>query len=122
MLAGPFAEYSATHLHNGAVGVSAFHSKPLTRSPPLGSTLWVKVDFDPVRGCHNALAEAHGIGLNPTRHHRPSGLHHCCTRLPILAPRAAADQRCHTVKDLGFHGVLANGATRDGYKKMPRPL
>ena len=31
--------------------------------------------------------------------------------LPMLAPEAAADELERTVKDLGFHGVLVNGAT-----------
>ncbi|HEY1411901.1 MAG TPA: amidohydrolase family protein, partial [Rhodopila sp.] len=31
--------------------------------------------------------------------------------LPLLAPDAAADELRRSVKDLGFHGVLVNGAT-----------
>ena len=45
----------------------------------------------------------------------------------MLAPEAAAGELERTVKDLGFHGVLVNGATeQSGTKKsgalwQPRP-
>ena len=54
------------------------------------------------RAYNDALAEA--CGRHPTRYR---GFAH----LPMLAPEAAADELERAVKDLGFHGVLVNGAT-----------
>src|ERR1700704_95357 len=54
------------------------------------------------RAYNDALAEA--CARHPTRYR---GFAH----LPLLAPEAAADELERTVKDLGFHGVLVNGAT-----------
>jgi predicted TIM-barrel fold metal-dependent hydrolase len=51
---------------------------------------------------NDALAEA--CARHPDRYR---GFAH----LPMLAPAAAADELEHTVKDLGFHGVLVNGPT-----------
>jgi predicted TIM-barrel fold metal-dependent hydrolase len=54
------------------------------------------------REYNDALAEA--VARHPER---LRGFAH----LPLLAPEAAADELERTVKDLGFHGVLVNGAT-----------
>jgi len=57
-----------------------------------------------------ALARAYNDALadSVTRHpDRYRGFAH----LPMLAPEAAADELERTVKELGFHGVLVNGAT-----------
>jgi predicted TIM-barrel fold metal-dependent hydrolase len=54
------------------------------------------------RAYNDALAEA--CGRHPDRYR---GFAH----LPMLAPDAAADELERTVRDLGFHGVLVNGAT-----------
>jgi len=54
------------------------------------------------RAYNDALAEA--CARHPDRYR---GFAH----LPLLAPEAAADELERTVKDLGFHGVLVNGAT-----------
>src|SRR4051794_29752708 len=54
------------------------------------------------RDYNDALAEA--VARHPDRYR---GFAH----LPMLAPEAAADELERTVKDLGFHGVLVNGAT-----------
>ncbi len=58
--------------------------------------------IDLARAYNDALAEA--CARHPTRYR---GFAH----LPLLAPAAAADELERTVKDLGFHGVLVNGAT-----------
>ena len=39
--------------------------------------------------------------------------------LPMLSPEAAADELERTVKDLGFHGVLVNGATEGRFLDDP---
>ena len=54
------------------------------------------------RDYNNALAEA--VERHPDRYR---GFAH----LPLLAPEAAADELERAVKQLGFHGVLVNGAT-----------
>lgn len=54
------------------------------------------------RAYNDALAEA--CARHPARYR---GFAH----LPMLAPEAAADELQRTVEDLGFHGVLVNGAT-----------
>jgi uncharacterized protein len=58
--------------------------------------------IDMARAYNDALAEA--CVRYPTRFR---GFAH----LPMLAPEAAAVELERTVKDLGFHGVLVNGAT-----------
>ena len=58
--------------------------------------------IDLARAYNDALAEA--CARHPDRYR---GFAH----LPLLAPEAAADELERTVKDLGFHGVLVNGAT-----------
>jgi predicted TIM-barrel fold metal-dependent hydrolase len=58
--------------------------------------------IDLARAYNDALAEA--CAGHPERYR---GFAH----LPMLAPEAAADELERTVKDLGFHGVLVNGAT-----------
>jgi hypothetical protein len=58
--------------------------------------------IDLARAYNDALAEA--CTRHPTRYR---GFAH----LPLLAPEAAADELRRSVKDLGFHGVLVNGAT-----------
>jgi uncharacterized protein len=58
--------------------------------------------IDLARAYNDALAEA--CARHPTRYR---GFAH----LPMLAPEAAAEELERTVKDLGFHGVLVNGAT-----------
>ena len=57
---------------------------------------------DLARAYNDALAEA--CARHPTRYR---GFAH----LPLLSPDAAAAELERTVKDLGFHGVLVNGAT-----------
>ena len=57
---------------------------------------------DLARAYNDALAEY--CGRQPDRYR---GFAH----LPLLSPDAAADELERTVKDLGFHGVLVNGAT-----------
>lgn len=54
------------------------------------------------RAYNDALAEA--CAGHPDRYR---GFAH----LPLLAPEAAADELERSVKDLGFHGALVNGAT-----------
>ncbi len=58
--------------------------------------------IDLARAYNDALAEA--CARYPTRYR---GFAH----LPMLAPEAAADELERTVRDLGFCGVLVNGAT-----------
>ncbi len=58
--------------------------------------------IDLARAYNDALAEA--CARHPTRYR---GFAH----LPLLAPEAAAQELQRTVQDLGFHGVLVNGAT-----------
>jgi len=58
--------------------------------------------IDLARAYNDALAEA--CARHPARYR---GFAH----LPLLAPEAAADELQRTVKELGFHGVLVNGAT-----------
>jgi uncharacterized protein len=58
--------------------------------------------IDLARAYNDALAEA--CARHPTRFR---GFAH----LPLLSPDAAARELDRTVKDLGFHGVLVNGAT-----------
>jgi hypothetical protein len=58
--------------------------------------------IDLARASNDALAEA--CARHPDRYR---GFAH----LPMLAPDAAADELERTVKQLGFHGVLVNGAT-----------
>jgi predicted TIM-barrel fold metal-dependent hydrolase len=58
--------------------------------------------IDLARAYNDALAEA--CARHPTRYR---GFAH----LPLLSPDAAATELQRTVKDLGFHGVLVNGAT-----------
>jgi predicted TIM-barrel fold metal-dependent hydrolase len=56
------------------------------------------------------LARAYNDSLAESCAHQPDryrGFAH----LPLLSPDAAADELERTVKDLGFHGVLVNGAT-----------
>jgi len=61
-----------------------------------------QLGIDLARAYNDALAEA--CARHPDRYR---GFAH----LPMLAPEAAADELERTVKDLGFHGVLVNGAT-----------
>ena len=63
------------------------------------------------RAYNDALAEA--VARHPDRYR---GFAH----LPLLAPEAAADELERTVKDLGFHGVLVNGATDGLFLDDPR--
>ena len=58
--------------------------------------------IDLARAYNDALAEA--CARHPARYR---GFAH----LPMLAPEAAADELERTVKHLGFHGALVNGAT-----------
>ena len=58
--------------------------------------------IDLARAYNDALAEA--TARHPTRYR---GFAH----LPMLAPGAAADELERTVRQLGFHGALVNGAT-----------
>jgi predicted TIM-barrel fold metal-dependent hydrolase len=58
--------------------------------------------IDLARAYNDALADA--CARHPTRYR---GFAH----LPMLSPDAAADELERSVKDLGFHGVLVNGAT-----------
>lgn len=58
--------------------------------------------IDLARAYNDALAEA--CARHPTRYR---GFAH----LPMLAPDAAAVELERTTRDLGFHGVLVNGAT-----------
>jgi predicted TIM-barrel fold metal-dependent hydrolase len=58
--------------------------------------------IDLARAYNDALAES--CARHPTRYR---GFAH----LPLLSPDAAAQELERTVKDLGFHGVLVNGAT-----------
>jgi uncharacterized protein len=58
--------------------------------------------IDLARAYNDALAEA--CARHPTRYR---GFAH----LPMLAPEAAADELERTIKHLGFHGALVNGAT-----------
>ena len=58
--------------------------------------------IDMARAYNDALAEA--CARHPTRYR---GFAH----LPMLSPNAAAVELERTVKNLGFHGVLVNGAT-----------
>jgi uncharacterized protein len=58
--------------------------------------------IDMARAYNDALAEA--TARQPARYR---GFAH----LPMLAPEAAADELTRTVRELGFHGVLVNGAT-----------
>ncbi len=66
---------------------------------------------DLARAYNDVLAEA--CARHPTRYR---GFAH----LPLLAPDAAADELQRTVKDLGFCGVLVNGATDDRFLDDPR--
>lgn len=63
------------------------------------------------RAYNDALAEA--CGRHPDRYR---GFAH----LPMLAPEAAADELERSVKDLGFHGVLVNGAVDGRFLDDPR--
>lgn len=63
------------------------------------------------RAYNDALAEA--CTRHPARYR---GFAH----LPMLAPEAAADELERAVKDLGFHGVLVNGATDGRFLDDPR--
>ena len=63
------------------------------------------------RDFNNALAEA--VARHPDRYR---GFAH----LPLLAPEAAAGELERCVKELGFHGVLVNGATDGLFLDDPR--
>ncbi|MGD0433584.1 MAG: amidohydrolase family protein [Acetobacteraceae bacterium] len=63
------------------------------------------------REYNDHLAEA--VGRHPDRYR---GFAH----LPLLAPEAAADELERAVKQLGFHGVLVNGATDGRFLDDPR--
>jgi hypothetical protein len=63
------------------------------------------------RAYNDALAEA--VTRHPDRYR---GFAH----LPLLSPDAAAVELERTVKDLGFHGVLVNGATDGLFLDDPR--
>ena len=67
--------------------------------------------IDLARAYNDALAEA--CARHPTRYR---GFAH----LPLLSPDAAADELQRTVKHLGFHGVLVNGATDGSFLDDPR--
>ncbi|HUD62706.1 MAG TPA: amidohydrolase family protein [Acetobacteraceae bacterium] len=67
--------------------------------------------IDLARAYNDALAEA--CARYPTRYR---GFAH----LPLLSPDAAADELQRTVKHLGFHGVLVNGATDGSFLDDPR--
>jgi uncharacterized protein len=66
--------------------------------------------IDLARAYNDALAEA--CTRQPDRYR---GFAH----LPMLAPGAAADELERTVRDLGFHGVLVNGATEGRFLDDP---
>jgi uncharacterized protein len=66
--------------------------------------------IDMARAYNDALAEA--CTRHPTRYR---GFAH----LPMLSPDAAADELERTVRDLGFHGVLVNGATDGRFLDEP---
>lgn len=63
------------------------------------------------RAYNDALADS--CARHPTRYR---GFAH----LPLLEPDAAADELQRTVKHLGFHGVLVNGATAGVFLDDPR--
>ena len=67
--------------------------------------------IDMARAYNDALAEA--CVRHPTRYR---GFAH----LPLLSPDAAAVELERTVKQLGFHGVLVNGATDGRFLDDPR--
>jgi hypothetical protein len=67
--------------------------------------------IDLARAYNDTLAEA--CARHPTRYR---GFAH----LPLLAPEAAAVELERTVRDLGFHGVLVNGATDGRFLDDPR--
>ena len=66
--------------------------------------------IDLARAYNDALAEA--CIRHPTRYR---GFAH----LPLLLPDAAADELHRTVTDLGFHGLLVNGATNGLFLDHP---
>jgi predicted TIM-barrel fold metal-dependent hydrolase len=66
--------------------------------------------IDIARAYNDALAEA--CARHPDRYR---GFAH----LPMLAPEAAARELERAVKDLGFHGVLVNGATEGRFLDDP---
>ena len=66
--------------------------------------------IDLARAYNDALAEA--CARHPTRFR---GFAH----LPLLAPEAAAAELERAVRDLGFHGVLVNGATDGRFLDHP---
>ena len=66
--------------------------------------------IDLARTYNDTLAEA--CARHPDRYR---GFAH----LPMLAPEAAADELERTVKQLGFHGVLVNGATDGRFLDEP---
>jgi hypothetical protein len=66
-----------------------------------------------------ALARAYNDALAEACAHHPEryrGFAH----LPMLAPEAAADELERAVRDLGFHGVLVNGAIEGRFLDDPR--
>ena len=65
-----------------------------------------------------ALARAYNDGLAEGCAAHPERLRGFA-HLPMLAPEAAADELERTVKDLGFHGVLVNGATEGRFLDDP---
>ena len=67
--------------------------------------------IDLARAYNDALADS--CARHPTRYR---GFAH----LPLLSPDAAADELHRTVRDLGFHGVLVNGATDGRFLDDPR--
>jgi hypothetical protein len=67
--------------------------------------------IDLARAYNDALAEA--CARHPTRYR---GFAH----LPLLSPEAAADELRRTAAQLGFHGVLVNGATDGRFLDDPR--
>ena len=66
--------------------------------------------IDLARAYNDALAEA--CARHPNRYR---GFAH----LPMLAPEAAADELERTIKHLGFHGALVNGATDGRFLDAP---
>ena len=67
--------------------------------------------IDLARAYNDALAEA--CARHPSRYR---GFAH----LPLLSPDAAADELHRTATELGFHGVLVNGATDGRFLDDPR--
>jgi uncharacterized protein len=105
---GELADLGATRIAD--MDASGITVQVLSVAGPGADLVAGQPGIELARAYNDALAEA--CARRPDRYR---GFAH----LPMLAPEAAADELERTVRELGFHGVLVNGATEGRFLDDP---